>query len=192
MPANSYGIIVEGGYDSAVYNAIVSKLASHEVRVLPRLCEGKSNLIRKFPGLLESFKYNDLGQAAVDIAIVIADADGRNPAELEEELRSKIAGRRYPFQVHFYAVQQAMETWLLADPQAISRAAEPRRGKRVARTHDAPQDLLKPKPFLRELLERHGVSYTSALAAEIAGNLDLGVLAFKCPRFRTFAELVDC
>jgi hypothetical protein len=92
MPGNSYGIIVEGGYDSAVYTSLVRKLASHDVRIFPRPCEGKPDLMKKFPGFLEAFKY-ELGGQSVDIAIVLADADGGDPAELEAKMRSRIAPR---------------------------------------------------------------------------------------------------
>jgi len=47
MPANSYGIIVEGTYDSAVYEAIIRRLASHDVSVRAFDCRGKPNLMQK-------------------------------------------------------------------------------------------------------------------------------------------------
>jgi hypothetical protein len=191
MPADSYGIIVEGGYDSTVYETIIRRLASHEVRIVPRACEGKRNVKHKFPGFLDSFKYSELG-GPVDMAIVIVDADGQDPTALEAEMRAKVATRQYRFAVHVYAVTNAMEAWLLADPDTVNRAMQGRTSKRVTKTHHAPETLLDPKLLLQQLLTGIGVDYTAAVAAEIAQQIDPQVLAGKCPRFRDFAELVDC
>jgi len=192
MPASSYGIIVEGGYDSTVYEAIIRRLASHDVHIISRPCDGRTNLTRKFPGFLETFKYVELTGSSLDLAFVIVDADGRNPAEVEAKLRAKVAGRQYPFEVHFHAVQNAMEAWLLADAQAISRVIHRRVGRSIARTHDAPQGLLDPKPTLTALLEGNRIDYTPAVAGEIAHEVDPQILSARCPRFRVFADLVDC
>jgi len=191
MPADSYGVIVEGEYDSAVYVEIMPRLASHPVHVIAFQCEGRPNLMRKFPGLLEALKY-EWGGGPVDMAIVIADADGRDPSDVELQMRSKVAGREYPFEVHFYAVQQAVEAWLLADADALSRVVVNRRGKRLERTHDRLEDLLDPKSMMRGLLSDNRVAYTSAVGAEIAREINFRVLSERCPRFRLFAQLVDC
>jgi len=191
MPADSYGIIVEGGYDSAVYSALIHKLASHEVQILPRICEGRPGVLKKFPGYLEAFRYQ-LDVAPIDMAIVIVDADGKDPTALEADMRTKVATRRYRFAVHVYAVANAMEAWLLADPDTVNRAMQFRTSKRVAKTHHAPETLPHPKLLLQQLLTGIGVDYTATVAAEIAQQIDPQVLAGKCPRFRDFAELVDC
>lgn len=191
MPAGSYGLIVEGGYDATVYDVIVRRVASHEVRVVTNPCEGKPNLKQKFPGLLEGLRYPELG-GPVDTAIVIVDSDGKNSDEIETSLRAKVKGRHYPFAVHFYAVQQAMEAWLLADPQALSRVVQRRGGSAIASTRGDLQGLFRPKPFLRQLLSERGIDYTAAVAAEIASELNLEALSAACPRFQQFADLVDC
>jgi Domain of unknown function (DUF4276) len=191
MPGNSYGIIVEGGYDSAVYCSLVRKLASHEVRIFTRPCEGKPDLMKKFPGFLQAFKYQLLEQS-IDVAIILVDSDGGDPTELEEKMRSRIASRQYPFEVHFHAVQHAMEAWLLADPGAITNAIRARSSRRLPRTPDAPETLQDPKAALRKLLTDAKVDYTSEVAAQIADNIDTQTLSARCPRFRIFTELVDC
>jgi hypothetical protein len=193
MSASSYGIIVEGPYDSAVYDAIIRRLTSPEIYIKALPCEGKANLMKNFAGLLPTFEYQLAGDP-VDMAIVIRDADGKDPLEIEEKMRLKVQGRQYPFRldVRFYAVPQAMDAWLLADANAISKAIQPRGGKRVTKSHDTPEALLDPKKWLRNLLADHKVGYTAAVCAEIAQEVDLQMLAEKCPRFRNFAELVDC
>jgi len=193
MSANSYGIVVEGPYDSAVYEPVIRKLTSQEVYIKTLACGGRTKLMKEFPGLLRTFEY-ELGGNPVDMAIVIRDADGRDPEEVEAKMRLKVQGRQYPFRldVRFYAVSQAMDAWLLADANAISAAVQTRGGKPVPRSHDDPDGLLNPKEWFQKLLANHKVGYTPELCREIAREIDLEVLSQKCPRFRVFADLVDC
>jgi hypothetical protein len=189
MPANSYGIIVEGEYDSVVYEAIIRNLASHDVHVKARDCGGRANLMQKFPRLLKFFEY--AVSPPVDMVIVIQDADGRDADELEQKMQSKIAGRP-PFPVHCCAVRQAMEAWLLADAEAIRIVAERRSKKGAVKSQRDPEELPNPKQALRELLEGNKIPYTARVGAEIAHEMNAQVVSNKCPRFRVFSELVDC
>ena len=149
--------------------------------------------MKKFPDLLPTFKYEIAG-GPVDMAIIIRDADGKDPEEVEARMRAKVHGRHYPFRlgVRFHAVCQAMDAWLLADVKAINAAVQGKGGNCVTKSHDDPDGLLKPKEWLRKLLEDHKVGYTAAVCGVIAQELDLEVLGQKCPRFRVFADLVDC
>jgi hypothetical protein len=193
MSANSYGIIVEGDYDSAVFDAIIRRLTTPDVHIKPFVCRGKTNLMTEFPGLLRAFEHEVDGNP-VEMAIVIRDADGKDPGEVEAKMRMKIQGRNYPFplNVRFHAVEKAMDAWLLTDPTAISAAVQSRGGKPVTRSHDDPEGLLKPKEWFRKLLTDHKATYTAELCREIAQTADLQVLSQKCRRFLLFAELVDC
>jgi len=192
MSASSYGIIVEGPYDSAFYEAVIQRLSPHAC-VSARVCDGKSNLTRKFPALLKTFEH-ELAGRPLEMAIVIRDADGKNPEEIEAQMRSKIANRDYPFGlgVKFFAVPQAMESWLLADVNALNAVSQRRNGKRVTKSHEAPESLRNPKGWFREFLTNQNVVYTAEVAREIAEELDLNTLSVRCPRFRVFSELVDC
>lgn len=193
MSANSYGIIVEGDYDSAVYDAIIRKLTSPEIHIKPIVCRGRTNLMKEFPALLRALEHEVEGNP-VDMAIVIRDADGKDPDDIEAQMRAKILGRQYPFHldVRFHAVRNAVDAWLLADANAINAASQRRRGKRVTRSLDSPEDLLTPKEGFRKLLTDHKVTCTPELCREIAQETDLQLLSEKCPRFRVFTELVDC
>jgi Domain of unknown function (DUF4276) len=193
MSASSYGIIVEGDYDSAVYDAIIRRLTSPEIHIKPLVCRGKTNLMKEFPALLRALEHEVEGDP-VDMAIVIRDSDGKSPDEVEALMRAKIQGRQYPFRlnVRFHAVRHAMDAWLLADANAINTVSQRRRGKRVTRSLDAPEDLLDPKDGFRKLLLDHKVTCTPELCREIAQETDLQLLSERCPRFRVFTELVDC
>jgi len=128
----------------------------------------------------------------VDMAIVIVDADMHDPSQLEAEMRARVENRQYPFALHFHAVRRAMEAWLLADSKAISAVTERRSGRSVTKSHHAPEELVDPKATFRALLTDSKVDYTSVVGAEIARQIDLEVLAARCPRSGLFANLVDC
>ena len=192
MSATSYGIITEGVYDSAVYEAIIRKL-SPGVPIKTLECGGKTELMKRFPGLLNTFKHC-FAEGPVDMAVVIRDADGKKPEEIETQMASKVDAGNYPFAlgVQFFAVPQAMESWLLADVNALDAVVRRRCRKRVTKSHDAPETLPNPKERLRNLLSDYNLAYTSELAREIAQKIDLDRLAARCPRFRVFSQLVDC
>lgn len=193
MSASSYGIIAEGSYDAAVYSTIVQRLAPDGAHVKALECRGKDDLRKRFEGLLWAFAYEVEGKP-VDMAIVIRDADGRNPNAIESEMRASVQNRHYPFRlgVRFHAVRNAMDAWLLADLNAINMACQRRTGTRVTKPVAGPEELLRPKESIRRLLSGHNVAYTQEVCREIAQEVDLNVLSQACPRFRVFTELVDC
>jgi hypothetical protein len=192
MPANSYGIITEGAYDEAAYTTLIRRLSSPNVSIKTRACEGRPNLLRKFPGLLRTFEYA-VDNSPVDIAIVICDADGTDPDQLEIDLRARTRTHtyRFPNDVRFHAVRNAMEAWLLADVSAINEAVTKRQGRRIRRSHENPESLLDPTQWLRTLLDEHRATYTSALCRDIAEKINFDLLAERCPRFRVFRELLN-
>jgi hypothetical protein len=107
MSASSYGIITEGVYDSAIYEAIIKKL-SPKIPIQALECGGKSGLLKKFPDSLKVFEYQ-LAEGPVEMAVVIRDADGKDPEEIEAQMASKIADRACPFAlgVQVFAVPQS-------------------------------------------------------------------------------------
>src|SRR4051794_39406744 len=119
MSASSYGIITEGVFDAAVYRTLVRRL-NPGIYVRMLACRGKNDLMKRFPGLLRTFEH-DFEGGPVEMAVVIRDADGKDPAELELQMRTSIEDRQYPFRmdVRFHAVRNAMDAWLLADSAAI-------------------------------------------------------------------------
>ena len=53
----TYGIVVEGDYDSAALPEIIKKCLSSDIEIIARPCGDKSQLMKKFPGFLEAFRY---------------------------------------------------------------------------------------------------------------------------------------
>lgn len=190
-----YGIIVEGvkgGYDEAALVELIKKCLSDNIKIVSRPCDGKDRLMKKFPGFLEEFRYIKQG-SSVNKALVIRDADSKNPEDLKENMRSKITQRTYPFEVKFVIIVQELETWLLADENAISKVTQARSGKTVSKINENLESILNPKERLQNILSMAGVPYTPAVAQEIAKELDIPTIEYRCPRFKEFRQaVIDC
>ena len=78
-------------------------------------------LVKKFPGFLQEFRHAKDG-APVDKALVIRDADHKNPAELLAKMEARIVNRVYPFPRKLLIVVEELEAWLLADEEAFLAA----------------------------------------------------------------------
>lgn len=190
----SYGLVVEGSYDAGVYEILVSRLAPPGTVIVVRETGGVPRLRRLFPTLLR-----DLEQAIdggpVDRALVIRDADGKNPAALEAEMRARIVGEvfAFPRSVDWHVVVQAVETWLLADIEAVNAVALARNGSAIDVAGRLPlnlETLLPPKPLFSRFLFEAGLPYTAQVCREIAEKVDLRVLRERCPGFRQFEAKV--
>lgn len=165
------GLVVEGFDDEAALPELVRKCHGSDIRVEVRVCGPKAQLLRKFPGFLEEFRRVKEG-TAVDKALVICDADRKDPASLRQQMRNKIASRLYPFPVVFWVIVQELEAWLLP-------------------TERAPENLANPKERLRMSLSRQGITYTPAVARRLAAAMQVEGLAARYPAFRGFPEAVQ-
>ena len=185
----TYGIVVEGDYDSAALPEIIKKCLSSDIEIIARPCGDKSQLMKKFPGFLEAFRYAK-GGAPVDKALVIRDADNKNPDELLKKMKSKIAGRNYlDFEVKFIIIVQELETWLLADENAISKVS----GKTVSRVNEDLESISHPKEKLWDILFVAGLPYTAEVARKIAKESDIFRIENRCPKFKEFKQaVIDC
>jgi hypothetical protein len=183
--------VVEGIFDEAVLTEIIVKILSKNITLIPRICRDKGQLIAVFPEYLESFRHANQG-SNVDKAIVIRDADGKDPEKLKERMESKILNRKYPFEVKFIIIVQELEAWLLADEEAISKVTQSRSGKVVSRVNVPLESIIDPKEMLYKILTAD-VPYTPAVAREIAKESDLNRIAYRCRSFREFRQaVIDC
>jgi len=184
------GLVVEGTYDGVVFRELIQKCLGGNIDVVIRLCRTKVE--RKFPGFLEEFRYAK-GETPVDKALVIRDADNRNPDELIEKMRGKIINRGYPFPVKFCIVVQELETWLLADEKAISKVTQEYSGKTVSRVSEPLEAIVDPKERLKQILSGARVDYTREVARKIAAAASLDRIQDRCPSFRSFHQAIqDC
>lgn len=184
----TFGLVVEGAYDEVVLAELIRKCVTDQTEIVARSCGGP--IMNKFPGLLESFRYVKQG-THVDKALVIRDANGNDPIELIQIMRGKIANRQYPFPVKCVVIVRALETWLLADDEAISQVTQEYASRTVASINETLETLPNPKERLKQLLA--GVAYTSEVARKIATAVDIERLKYRCPGFGRFQEaILDC
>ncbi len=194
MPSVSYGIVVEGPSDTAVYEEFIRKICSTDVEIIPRLARGVSDLMKHFPNFLRDLEYIKQGRP-VDKALVIRDSGRRDPASVEQEMADRIEGSTFSFSngIQFHAVRKEMETWLLADVEAINSVALSRGGRRVTPIQETLEDIVDPKERLIRLLSAAGLPYDFGVCREIARQANVETLRYRCPSFRSFKQkVIDC
>jgi hypothetical protein len=194
VPEASYGIIVEGTYDEAMFAELVRRIASPQMEPTVRVCGGWSHLMKLFPDLLRDLEHVRQGKP-VDKALVIRDWKGPSLNSCEERMVKKVSTKRFffPRGVQFCCVRQEMETWLLADVNAINSLARERGGRTVPALTGQLEEIGNAKEEFRRLLGRAGLPYDPEVCREIASRLDLQVLRNRCPSFRSFERRVlDC
>ena len=188
----TFGLVVEGVYDEAALPELIQKCIAVHPEVVARPCGGSISILNKFPGLLEGFRHVKQG-THVDKALVIRDSNGKDPNELIQRMQSKISNRNYLYPVKFVVIVRELETWLLADDQAISEVTQQYSGRTVAAINETLEDIVAPKERLKQLLSDARVPYAREVARKIAATVDIERLTYRCPGFRRFQVAVhDC
>lgn len=194
VPDVSYGIVVEGPYDVPVYEELIWKICSANVEVIPRPAGGVSRLMGGFPKLLRDLEHIRQGRP-VNKALVIRDAGGKDTASVESLMAERIQGRPYSFPrgIQLVAVRRTMETLLLADEEAVNSVALSRGGRQVARIQEALEDIANPKERFRRWLSEAKLPYDPQICRDIARQVKLETLQYRCPSFGSFKQKVlDC
>lgn len=166
------GVIVEEPSAVAFVNKIAEKLG---IRIETRVARGRDRLKTKleaYAGLLSD----------CEKIIALVDSHCSNPLEVERDFGTVS-------NVNVCVIVHAIESWLLADEDAISRSLRTR-----IRTPPNPESFCKPEEELDKLFERHGKRYIKGRAAkEIAEFIELETVASKCPSFEKFrTSLLHC
>ena len=190
----TYGLIVEGPYDKAMYEALIPRICERNVCFKTRSCGGVGRLMKSFHGLLRDLEHVVRG-GPVDKALVIRDSDGKEPLAIRTRMEGKIDERGYAFPrgVKLCVVRREMETWLLADAQAINIVAQNRGGRQIQEVQETLEEIHDPKAKLRSVLSEAKLPYTEPVCAEIASHLRIDHLEYRCPSFRTFRQdVLDC
>lgn len=194
MPSLTYGLIVEGPYDAAVYEELLRKAVPAIAQLVSRPVGGKTQLLNKLLGFLRDLEHVVNG-APVDKVLVVRDANGKDPAQLEKTLTDRIQGKvfTFPHAIQFHAVRRSVEAWLLADTAAINEVAAARGGRPISDMHEELEEVEDSKGRFVRLLSRAGLPFDPAVCREIAARTRLEVLRYRCPSFRSFEQkVVDC
>ncbi len=194
MTNPTYGLIVEGPRDKAMYEALISRICGTSLSFRTRVCNGVSELRKKFPVYLRNLESVMQG-GPVDKALVIRDSGGKDPTVLKTEMSASIQGVEYAFPrgIKLCVVRRALETWLLADAEAITTVARARGGRQVQEVQGILEDIEDPKQKLRSVLSQGRIELTDVVCAEIAAHVRLDRLEYRCPSFREFKpNVTDC
>jgi hypothetical protein len=185
-----FGIVVEGFADAAVYSKLIAKIRHDVQSVVPRPCGGKKFLKDKFVGYLKEFQW----RWKADKALVIRDSDCRDSGLVEDQLERQLraSGFQPQFPIHFYATNCMVDTWLLADENAVNRVAL-QRGKRPSAqpVRDPLEGRTNTKTMFRSMLSQASLPADPAVYAEVAGEADMEVILRRCPYFQQFVERIN-
>jgi len=156
-----------------------------------RPCGGIPALPKRFVGWLKDFQYHE--EHPIDKALVIRDSDRKDPEKLEADLKNLLnkSGFTPTFPVHFYATRCMVETWLLADEQALGKASLVRGRTRSIKCVNARLEEIKdPKPLFLAKLSEAGLSADDKVYEEMACAADLDRIAERCWHFYEFRKHV--
>ncbi len=188
----NFGIVVEGECDKAAYPELIRKVREDAKVVLAVPCGNDIRLMEKFVGWLYHFEY--LSEHPIDKALVVRDSDCSDPAAWEQKMHRILARSRFVprFPVHFHAAKCEIESWLLADANAINQVAKSR-GKRglvppVAVQLESYRDA---KELFRGVLAKVGLPADPKVYQEIAAAADIRLIAQRCRHFHNFENAVN-
>jgi len=167
------GVIIEETSAEAFVKKVAEKLGIH---VDIKVGKGREKLKTK----LEAYA-SLLGDCEKIIALV--DSHCSDPSEIERDFG--IINN-----VQLCVVVHAIESWLLADRNALIRILR----NNQLRTPQNPENFCKPEEELDNLFEKHGKRYIKGRDEKaIAEFMNLGTVARKCPSFANFrTSLLHC
>lgn len=189
-----FGIVVEAERDSVVYSTLIRRIRTDVDDVLARPCQDVAGVRRKFVGWLKNFQWNS--GYNVGKALVVRDSDCRDSGAVEHELvrildqsgfREKLT-----LPVHFYATRCMVETWLLADENAVNAVARQRGKVRSAQSVPDPlEGTANAKALFLRMLSQAQLPADPAVYAEVAAAADIDRIKQRCPYFQHFIDCVQ-
>lgn len=185
-----FGLVGAGNYDVAVLETLLKRLRP-DIRVIVRHCGNDYRVTTTLGTRLKEF---DRIKAAgtLDKVIVVKDSHRADPENEFRKLESAVRASDHLFPVELAVVVRALESWLLADHEGLSRVAEERGTPRqYAPLGRSPEQLPDPKQTLSELLAESNVSYTEAVAVRIAEVVSLERIEQLCRSFTRFKHAAE-
>jgi hypothetical protein len=185
------GIVVEGERDRAAYPELIRKIRDDVETVLAEPCGNDVRLMEKFVGWLKHFQWH--AEPSVNKALVIRDSDCSDAVVWETKMRQifEQSGFVPSFPVHFYATKCEIETWLLADENAINQVAR-NRGKQgpVSAVTIQLESHRNAKELFRQVLSKARLPVDPKVYQEIASAASIDRIAARCPYFQQFVDNV--
>jgi hypothetical protein len=185
------GIVVEGDRDSAAYPELIRKIRGDVEIVLAEACGNDIKLMQKFVGWLKYFQWG--AEHSIDKALAIRDSDCSDPIVWESKMEQILAQSHFDpsFPVHFYATKCEIETWLLADEEAINQVAR-NRGKQgsVSGVTIPLESHRNAKELFQKVLSKARLAVDPSVYQEIASAASIERIAARCPYFQQFVDRV--
>lgn len=181
------GLIVEDSRDSYVYEELARKIRSDISAVVPLSCQGPVK--RRFIGFLKYLKWSS--SQSINKALVIRDSDRLDPqtceAQLEEEYQRSHFDAGFP--VHFHATKTELESWLLADENAINQVSLQRgKNRTIGPVNFDLESYQSAKELFQSRLSDARLPADPQVYREVAACADVRRIAARCPSFRLFEE----
>lgn len=173
----SLGIVVEEVSMDQFVKVVAKRL---NIRIDTVDAKGRGNLNRKLDD------YVDLHPNCRKVIVLVDSHCCPNPSAVKSQFTPRASSLR----VHVCVVVHALESWLLADSQALARRF---RVSRI-RTPPNPESLCQPEKELERLFQIHGKIYLKRRDPPlIANDMRINIMARRCPSFGRFINLLqDC
>ena len=176
------GVIVEGESDERVIREITQKLG-----VPAKIRRSRRGATIQSPRKTGSYVEDLLSDC--EKVVILKDSHCSDPHAKEEKLRGRLQreGLLVEGDLHICIVVHAIESWLLADEEAIADYLS----SKVREIHN-PENECKPEEVLEELFKRTGRVYLKGGEApgELARRLKLEKVVTRCPSFKKFKTLI--
>jgi 5S rRNA maturation endonuclease (ribonuclease M5) len=176
------GLIVEGESDRRAFEKIFSNAG---IEAEFRIVQGFP--VRKFNALAREMKNSGCKKV-----LILRDTECKGKIERYEELKEKI---RELEGIEVCFAQCSLESWLLADEEAVDSLLRERSKKPIkVEIISNPESIPKPKDKMNEIFRRtRGIKLgyiEIAHAPEIASRVKIGKLEEKCESFREMMKKI--
>lgn len=186
----NFGLVVESERDCSAYAILIAKIRDDIAHVIAIPCGNDAEVKKQFPAWLRHFQWH--AQYPIGKALIIRDSDRADPEVIEEEMQREFDRLQFrAFPVHLHATRRELETWLLADENAINTVSRQRgKNRQVGAVNFNLEEHEYAKERFQEQLSDAGLPDTPAVYGEIAAAADVMRIATRCPLFQRFEDKV--
>jgi hypothetical protein len=188
----NFGIVVEHDRDVEAYSELIRKIRNNDVNeILFKPCQNAPEILKQSVGWLKHFNWH--ASLPINKALVIIDSDCSDASVWEERLRQIYERSHFEpsFPVHFHATKCELETWLLADENAINQTSRGRgKNKHLGPVNIQFETYRDAKELFQKRLSEAKLPDTPQVYKEIAGFADIQRILARCPLFQQFINKV--